>query len=152
LAVAERMRSRLENCQVGAWMIIAIGNLSMLGSERKRLTRATGTSWPGCGDVRRHQHPRHACVGRVLRAIQGRSVPVRVIIGQYLGFTAILAVSVLGALGASLLPDTAIPYLGLFPCFSAFVPLGMYGVPATIPAVIPKPRRSPVPVPGRLRP
>src|SRR6185312_14217223 len=74
------------------------------------------------------------------------SSAVRVIIGQYLGFTAILAVSVLGALGASLLPDTAIPYLGLFPCFSAFVPLGMYGVPATIPAVIPKPRRSPVPV------
>jgi cadmium resistance protein CadD (predicted permease) len=40
---------------------------------------------------------------------------VRVIIGQYLGFMAILAVSVLGALGASLLPDTAIPYLGLLP-------------------------------------
>ena len=43
------------------------------------------------------------------------SSAVRVIIGQYLGFIAILAVSVLGALGASLLPDTAIPYLGLLP-------------------------------------
>ena len=39
----------------------------------------------------------------------------RVVIGQYAGFVAILAVSVLGALGAGLLPQAAIPYLGLVP-------------------------------------
>lgn len=39
----------------------------------------------------------------------------RVMAGQYLGFAAILAASVVGALGASLLPDTVIPYLGLLP-------------------------------------
>jgi cadmium resistance protein CadD (predicted permease) len=49
------------------------------------------------------------------RARGNPSSAVRVIIGQYLGFVAILAVSVLGALGASLLPEAAIPYLGLLP-------------------------------------
>jgi cadmium resistance protein CadD (predicted permease) len=44
-----------------------------------------------------------------------RGAEARVVAGQYLGFTAILAVSILGALGAGLLPDTAIPYLGLLP-------------------------------------
>lgn len=39
----------------------------------------------------------------------------RVVAGQYLGFSAIVAVSVLGALGATLLPDDAVPYLGLLP-------------------------------------
>ncbi|GID92741.1 cadmium resistance transporter [Amorphoplanes digitatis] len=39
----------------------------------------------------------------------------RIVIGQYAGFLAILAASVLGALGAGLLPDAAIPYLGLLP-------------------------------------
>ena len=39
----------------------------------------------------------------------------RVVLGQYAGFLAILAVSVLGALGAGLLPEAAIPYLGLLP-------------------------------------
>jgi cadmium resistance protein CadD (predicted permease) len=43
------------------------------------------------------------------------SSAVRVIIGQYVGFIAILAVSVLGALGASLLPEAAVPYLGVVP-------------------------------------
>ena len=39
----------------------------------------------------------------------------RVVIGQYLGFVAILAMSLLGALGAALLPESVIPYLGLLP-------------------------------------
>ncbi|TDZ79371.1 Cadmium resistance transporter [Mycobacteroides salmoniphilum] len=49
------------------------------------------------------------------RAGRSRSAVARVVIGQYLGFTAILAVSVVGALGANLLPEKAIPYLGLLP-------------------------------------
>jgi cadmium resistance protein CadD (predicted permease) len=39
----------------------------------------------------------------------------RIVAGQYLGFLGILAASVLGALGAGLLPESAIPYLGLLP-------------------------------------
>jgi cadmium resistance protein CadD (predicted permease) len=39
----------------------------------------------------------------------------RVVAGQYLGFGALLAASVLGAFGAGLLPATAVPYLGLVP-------------------------------------
>ena len=35
--------------------------------------------------------------------------------GQYLGFTAILAVAVAAAFGATFLPDRATPYLGLLP-------------------------------------
>jgi cadmium resistance protein CadD (predicted permease) len=35
--------------------------------------------------------------------------------GQYLGFAAILAVAVAAALGATFLPESAIPYLGLLP-------------------------------------
>jgi cadmium resistance protein CadD (predicted permease) len=35
--------------------------------------------------------------------------------GQYLGFAAILAVAVAAALGATFLPETVIPYLGLLP-------------------------------------
>ncbi len=49
------------------------------------------------------------------RAGRSRSAVARVVIGQYLGFAAILAVSVVGALGANLLPEKAIPYLGLLP-------------------------------------
>ena len=37
------------------------------------------------------------------------------VVGQYLGFGAILLASVVGALGAGLLPDELIPYLGLLP-------------------------------------
>lgn len=44
-----------------------------------------------------------------------RAAAWRVVIGQYTGFLAILAASVLGALGAGLLPDAAVPYLGLLP-------------------------------------
>ncbi|ONI92551.1 cadmium transporter [Saccharothrix sp. ALI-22-I] len=44
-----------------------------------------------------------------------RGGAARVVAGQYLGFAAILAASVVGALGAGLLPDTMIPYLGLLP-------------------------------------
>ena len=40
---------------------------------------------------------------------------LRVVLGQYLGFAGILAVAVIGALGAGLLPEAAIPYLGLLP-------------------------------------
>lgn len=39
----------------------------------------------------------------------------RVVAGQYLAFTAILAVSLAAAYGASFLPTHAIPYLGLIP-------------------------------------
>lgn len=39
----------------------------------------------------------------------------RVVAGQYLGFAGILAASTLGALGLGLLPEVAIPYLGLLP-------------------------------------
>lgn len=49
------------------------------------------------------------------RAGGSRRAALRVVVGQYLGFAAILAVSVTAALGASLLPDSAIPYLGLLP-------------------------------------
>lgn len=39
----------------------------------------------------------------------------RIAIGQYLGFSAILAVAVAAAFGATFLPESAIPYLGLLP-------------------------------------
>ncbi|MEN3220893.1 cadmium resistance transporter [Mycolicibacterium porcinum] len=44
-----------------------------------------------------------------------RSAAARVVIGQYLGFVAILAVSALGAFGATRLPPQAVPYLGFLP-------------------------------------
>ncbi|MCK2239160.1 MULTISPECIES: cadmium resistance transporter [unclassified Crossiella] len=40
---------------------------------------------------------------------------IRVVAGQYLGFAGILAASIVGALGAGLLPAPVIPYLGLLP-------------------------------------
>lgn len=39
----------------------------------------------------------------------------RVLAGQYLGFTAILAVAIAVTFGASFLPEQALPYLGLLP-------------------------------------
>jgi len=39
----------------------------------------------------------------------------QITLGQYLGITAILAAAVAAAYGASFLPETAIPYLGLLP-------------------------------------
>jgi len=39
----------------------------------------------------------------------------RVVLGQYLGFLGILVVAVAGAVGASLLPESVRPYLGLLP-------------------------------------
>lgn len=39
----------------------------------------------------------------------------RIVGGQYLGFAAILAVAVAAAFGATFLPESAIPYLGLLP-------------------------------------
>lgn len=45
-----------------------------------------------------------------------RAAVARVIVGQYLGFGAILAVSISGALlGATLLPPAVLPYFGLLP-------------------------------------
>ncbi|MCE7000577.1 cadmium resistance transporter [Saccharothrix sp. S26] len=41
--------------------------------------------------------------------------PWRVVLGQYLGFAAILAVAIAAALGATLLPPTVLPWLGLLP-------------------------------------
>jgi cadmium resistance protein CadD (predicted permease) len=49
------------------------------------------------------------------RAGDQRADAMRVVAGQYLGFGAIVAVAVVGALGASLLPESVIPYLGLLP-------------------------------------
>lgn len=39
----------------------------------------------------------------------------RIVLGQYLGFAAILAAAVAAAFGATFLPEAAIPYLGLLP-------------------------------------
>ncbi|MFD5751543.1 cadmium resistance transporter [Streptomyces sp. NPDC127033] len=39
----------------------------------------------------------------------------RIVLGQYLGFAAILAVAAAAAFGATFLPEAAIPYLGLLP-------------------------------------
>jgi cadmium resistance protein CadD (predicted permease) len=45
-----------------------------------------------------------------------RSAATRVILGQYLGFAAIVAVSICAAVaGAALLPTAVLPYLGLLP-------------------------------------
>ncbi|MEU4739964.1 cadmium resistance transporter [Actinosynnema sp. NPDC023658] len=41
--------------------------------------------------------------------------PVRVVLGQYLGFVGILVVAVAAALGATLLPPPVLPWLGLLP-------------------------------------
>jgi cadmium resistance protein CadD (predicted permease) len=49
------------------------------------------------------------------QATDQRGAAARVVVGQYLGFAGILAASIVGALGAGLLPDTMIPYLGLVP-------------------------------------
>ncbi|EOD63755.1 cadmium resistance transporter [Amycolatopsis vancoresmycina] len=45
----------------------------------------------------------------------GRRGEVTVVVGQFLGFAAILAVSIAGALGAGLLPDGAVRWLGVLP-------------------------------------
>ncbi|MFI6457278.1 cadmium resistance transporter [Streptosporangium amethystogenes] len=44
-----------------------------------------------------------------------RGSTVRIVAGQYLGFTAILVVAVAAGFGATFLPEAAIPYLGLLP-------------------------------------
>jgi cadmium resistance protein CadD (predicted permease) len=44
-----------------------------------------------------------------------RGAARRIVAGQYLAFTAILAISIAVAYGASFLPTQAIPYLGLIP-------------------------------------
>jgi cadmium resistance protein CadD (predicted permease) len=42
---------------------------------------------------------------------------LRVVLGQYIGFAGLLLAAVVGTLGAGLLPEKAIPYLGLLPLF-----------------------------------
>jgi cadmium resistance transport/sequestration family protein len=49
------------------------------------------------------------------RAAGHDHAPRHVVLGQYVGFVLILAVSVAGALGATLLPESSIAYLGLLP-------------------------------------
>lgn len=44
-----------------------------------------------------------------------RGATSRIVAGQYLGFTGILVVAVTAAFGTRLLPEAAIPYLGLLP-------------------------------------
>lgn len=44
-----------------------------------------------------------------------RGSALRIAVGQYLGFAGILAVVVAGAFGATFLPESAIPYLGMLP-------------------------------------
>jgi cadmium resistance protein CadD (predicted permease) len=44
-----------------------------------------------------------------------RGAALRIAAGQYLGFVLVLGVAVAGALGATLLPESAVPYLGLLP-------------------------------------
>ncbi|ROO87512.1 cadmium resistance protein CadD (predicted permease) [Actinocorallia herbida] len=39
----------------------------------------------------------------------------RIVIGQYLGFAAILGLAIAAGFGATFLPDSALPYLGLLP-------------------------------------
>ncbi|WP_432189659.1 cadmium resistance transporter [Streptomyces sp. Tue6028] len=39
----------------------------------------------------------------------------RIVLGQYMGFSAVLAVAVAAAFGATFLPESAVPYLGLLP-------------------------------------
>jgi cadmium resistance protein CadD (predicted permease) len=39
----------------------------------------------------------------------------RIVAGQYLGFTALLVITVAAAFGATFLPESAIPYLGVLP-------------------------------------
>jgi cadmium resistance protein CadD (predicted permease) len=51
----------------------------------------------------------------VLAVFFGRGAAWRVVAGQYIGFLGILAVAVVGALGAGLLPESVIPWLGLLP-------------------------------------
>lgn len=55
------------------------------------------------------------------RTAGSRSAALRVVLGQYLGFAAILAVSILGALGAGLLSESVIRYLGLLPLLLGLV-------------------------------
>lgn len=56
----------------------------------------------------------------LLAVFFGQATAITVVAGQFLGFGAILGVSVAGALGAGLLPDGAVRWLGVLP-----VPLGI---------------------------
>jgi cadmium resistance protein CadD (predicted permease) len=45
----------------------------------------------------------------------GRTRPLQIVIGWYAGYVVVLAAAVVGALGARLLPESVIPFLGLLP-------------------------------------
>jgi cadmium resistance protein CadD (predicted permease) len=49
------------------------------------------------------------------RAQGDRSATARIVVGQYVGFLAILTASVIGAVGVQLLPEPTIAYLGVLP-------------------------------------
>lgn len=49
------------------------------------------------------------------QAGDSRAAVIHVVAGQYLGFAAILGASTVGALGAGLLPESTIAYLGVLP-------------------------------------
>jgi cadmium resistance protein CadD (predicted permease) len=51
----------------------------------------------------------------VLAVFFGQGGGRRVVAGQYLGFLGILVAAIVGALGAGLLPESVIPFLGLLP-------------------------------------
>ncbi|MFF5584895.1 cadmium resistance transporter [Streptomyces hygroscopicus] len=85
---------------------------------------------PGPSSANRVPHTGHRTTSSSLRShiddililplffAQGAGPPGfarRIVIGQYLGFAAILAVVVAAAFGATFLPESATPYLGLLP-------------------------------------
>jgi cadmium resistance protein CadD (predicted permease) len=49
------------------------------------------------------------------RAGRDRAAELRIVAGQYLGLVAIVAAALAGAAGANLLPESAVPWLGLVP-------------------------------------
>ncbi len=68
--------------------------------------------------------------------------------GQYLGFIAILVVAVAASLGATFLPEDAIPYLGLLPLALGIRAVFRPGVSAGTPTTTPMKRPG---VPGRWK-
>jgi hypothetical protein len=73
-----------------------------------------------------------------------RGSAAKVVAGQYLAFTAILAVAVGVTFGASFLPKEALPYLGLLPIAIGLRDAGKYGetAPAATTASRPNPARA----------
>ncbi|MFC9219314.1 hypothetical protein ACFT8W_00575 [Streptomyces hygroscopicus] len=88
------------------------------------------TKGPGSSSANRVPHTGHRTTSSSLRShiddililplffAQGAGHPGfarRIVIGQHLGFAAILAVAVAAAFGATFRPESATPYLGLLP-------------------------------------